>query len=747
MVAKNGGALRLTTQIATKDESYTITPLENRNGWVNPEDLASMPQCIAQQDQTAWLHAMTKCTSKQCTRHFGVICTRHQWLTQLSCLSGEFSPDVVSQYFPFCSRSVLAKAQLFHWVYTITGRTWLVDVGDANGLQNPSPLSLTRGYTSVEVTDKAPTCLLESVVELSNEPFQHVLASCSFTSDTRHTGNAARPWEYWESQGSIVPLDYETTGYDLTLRRIGYGDYFDRQCFCEVFSRNITTTPCSGPRLVSTRERLWMNATCGPDYLPADWTNGLQTTTFAYIPTEKWRWPECVAAIPARVIKSVDQCTTDACELDANGYCDVKRAVDKACFCRSISYDSCKGPCHVFEARIDFVNWLHDLCGNVDEWSGLPKHWRELAAPTSIDMTPWQWKGTFSEKSHPSHRHTKKLSMCTSTVWKLGSVGLINIATLIASLQTRTFIYHYAYPQSWLLTGLAIAGLHFSANWINAVLIQATAGYEAISIVQLTVLLCSMPRLTWLIILQIVLRLFNSTRWYTIASLLFAEAILQALSVFPMIQTINYGRQHDFYSRGMARLEGAPAAQYMYAGAATWLVVLIVTSVLLLLAVHKLAVPPRSQASKPSALTIARDLMTFFNKQWIDFEEKLARNHQDRDWDPEERPLPHGNGHPHMDYGTIPIEDHKNRTTYTERAMARITLIALISMVFLWITQWVFWAGFIDLSSEEYVLLRNRIVIVKLTSSRYCVPELKLAFLTAVWIIPSAVVVVFTRTP
>ena len=203
-------------QIRTEDESYEIGPLVNRNGWVNPEDLASMPQCIAQQDQTEWLNAMTRCTHRQCTRHFGVICTHHQWLTELSCLSIEFSPSLVSMYLPFCSRSILAKSQLIHWIRTVTDRTWLVEVGDTNGVYSPSPMSLTGGYTTVGVISKAPTCLAESVFDPSAEPFQHVIASCSFTSDTQNTGNAARPWEYRESQHTMVALDFETAGYDLT---------------------------------------------------------------------------------------------------------------------------------------------------------------------------------------------------------------------------------------------------------------------------------------------------------------------------------------------------------------------------------------------------------------------------------------------------------------------------------------------------------------------------------------------------
>lgn len=101
-------------------EDCTLSPQNNYNGWVNPEDLAPMPQCIAQQDQSTWLSTMMKCTSKRCTSHFGAICTHHQWLTQLSCLSIAFSPDIIESYFPYCGRSVLTKAQLYQWVCNIT---------------------------------------------------------------------------------------------------------------------------------------------------------------------------------------------------------------------------------------------------------------------------------------------------------------------------------------------------------------------------------------------------------------------------------------------------------------------------------------------------------------------------------------------------------------------------------------------------------------------------------------------------
>lgn len=57
------------------EEASYLNPLNNYGGWINLEDLPPMPQCIAQQNHSLWLDALTNCTWKRCSRHFGVICT------------------------------------------------------------------------------------------------------------------------------------------------------------------------------------------------------------------------------------------------------------------------------------------------------------------------------------------------------------------------------------------------------------------------------------------------------------------------------------------------------------------------------------------------------------------------------------------------------------------------------------------------------------------------------------------------
>lgn len=679
---------------------------------------------------------MSRCTSKQCTRHFGVICTHHQWLTQLSCLSTEFSPEIVSPYLPLCSRSVLAKAQLFEWIHTITGRTWLVNVGDANGLQILSPRSLTRGYAALEVIDKAPTCLTDSVTSASMEPFEHVIASCGFTSDTRHTGNADRPWEYREAIQSIVSLDSETAGYDLTGRTIAWGDYFDKKCFCDTFRTDTEAQLCPGPSLASTKERLWLNATCGPESMPANWTDELQTTTFAYIPTRNWRWPQHRAARVKKVTRLTDHCTTDACNFDSDGYCKVERAVDRACVCLNVSYDDCKGSCRNFEARINFVNWLHDLCGNVEGWHGLPKHWRRPAAPTPVDMIPWRWNVKPCNKPDRKDRHWKVFSPCASTGWKLGSGILVNLATLLAILygwpaRLGARSISYATSQSWLLSGLAIAAVHILANLGNSFLVQAMVGCGTVSVLQLTLFWCSMPRLTWLMIPLTPLLPFRKTTLHMVGSFLVSETILQTLSAFPVMQTVNYGLEHNFYRDGMARLYANPAAQYMYAGALMWLIIIVVSSALLLLIVREAITQPEEQQRSRTSPPVVAGEPAQPNENWIWLEDLVARYRVDRSWGLEGEPLFHTDA---QNYGTLPTKSPHNRTT--RRTTVRLIIITTTSSFLLWVAQWFFWAGFIGVSSEEYVfLVVECIIVTTLTETRFCPPNLEI--LTAIWIAAS----------
>lgn len=690
------------------DESDTPTIQNNFHGWVNPEDLIPMPQCIAQQDQSAWLRTMTKCTHQRCTSHFGVICTHHQWLTQLSCLSTEFSSNNIRNYLPYCSRSILAKAQLYHWIRNATGRTWLVDVGDANGLQNLSPASLAQGYADINVIHAAPTCLTNSSFDPSKESFQHVLGSCSFTGITQHTGNAVRPWEYNRSFRSMTALSFDTVGYDLAEESIRPGEYFDRECFCDIFAIDLSREPCLGlGRIELTRERLWLNATCGPAFLPDNWTVPLKIMGFAYIPINDWHWPMRVMDMPKRVTELTDQCATDACQLDLSGYCEVRRAIDRACFCRSANYDSCQGPCQIYETRVDYVEWLRDLCGGIHDWHGLQDNWRELTALLPRDMIPWRWTvkpangSNITSVSHP--RSLESEGKCPSNQWKLGSIALVNAATLLAVFFGRglgdpriTIINspEHSHQSCWFFKGICLAGLQILANWINGYLIQSIPGYEDVPIFQLTLLWCSLPRLGWLTILptsvqHVGAKEFSSPKEFSSAtSSLFAETILQILSSYYMLLTVDYGREHNFYLGGLTNAKRGQLAMMMYAGALMWLIVIAVPFIQAMRAMYRIrgfigsggAESARYQRSKHTTLKVFETNI---------FESLLNQ--------------PSVSGH--RGYGTLHIGRTYSRLS--PEVPAKLYTVATISMPLIWIAQWFFWVGFVGLSYKEYVFVHG----------------------------------------
>ncbi|KAH8621223.1 hypothetical protein IG631_24130 [Alternaria alternata] len=209
---------------------------------------------------------------------------------------------------------------------------------------------------------------------------------------------------------------------------------------------------------------------------------------------------------------------------------------------------------------VQWTAWLNNLCGSEQGWHGLPKHWRQLAAPTPADMIPWRWSiKPFRDAKHTSidnSESSKPTQTCAPTEWKIGSLVMINVATLLTGcLGLRTaakpiarMFPHYLRPQSWFLTGLWIVGLHLCANLLNAALVQSTFGYGDVSIIQIVLLWCSMPRLTWLTVLLIMFQPFRATSFFMAASCLFAETILQVLSAYHMVTTVAYGREHSFYN-------------------------------------------------------------------------------------------------------------------------------------------------------------------------------------------------------
>lgn len=211
-----------------------------------------------------------------------------------------------------------------------------------------------------------------------------------------------------------------------------------------------------------------------------------------------------------------------------------------------------------------------------------------------------------------------------------------------------------------------LACLHLSANWINGRIIQSTHGYEAVPVFQLILLWCSLPRLSWLTITPAGFHRLAATELPSAAFPMFAEMILQGFALYPMSLTVNYGIQHNFYLGGLANAKSGRVAMLMYVGALAWL------SVIALSAVAMWAICRTGRLGESVRVRQGDGVFeTLLPKSW-------------------------------STYGTLPSENkHNNRSQET---FAGLCSVITISLPLLWISQWFFWIGFVNLSLEKYVL-------------------------------------------
>jgi hypothetical protein len=425
--------------------------------------------------------------------------------------------------------------------------------------------------------------------------------------------------------------------------------------------------------------------------------------------------------MPEQVIELTDQCATDACEV--GGYCKIKRTVDRGCFCRNINYNSCGGSCQIFETRIEYIKWLHDLCGNSQDWHGLPDNWRQLAVPTTLDMIPWRWKlkaFNDSEITHNSYlEDARATEKCASNESKLASFALVNIATfLVVALSQRTRIVRRfarrfpwnSQPWPWVVKGTLIATLQLFANLFNILIIQRTPGYENVPVIKLMLLWSSMPRPTWLTVLLIGVPTFGDLKFFAAGSSLFAEVMLQFLSAFYLLRTVHYGQKHHFYFGGMDGAERGGPAKTMYAGALVWLIIvgMVISQLVRAIRINRLTGPgfdtPDWQGGKQTISKIEKpmnQLEECFTRlmESTGSEEAPLGRHKGRDT--EETLLIKSKGGGHTDYGTYSVENQDCQVS--QKSFVGCYAATVISMLLLWIAQWLFWGGFIGLSSEEYV--------------------------------------------
>lgn len=167
-----------------------------------------------------------------------------------------------------------------------------------------------------------------------------------------------------------------------------------------------------------------------------------------------------------------------------------------------------------------------------------------------------------------------------------------------------------------------------------------------------------------------------------------------------MLQTISYGLEHSFYIAGMKRLDAAPSAQYMYVGAAMCRVVTIIGMWLLVQLTREVTLKSEPQSRCQIAASVSSRSFNRLEVPWVRLEDELARHPSVKDLGNMERePLLHGEA---RDYGTLLATSSNDRCAATRTV--RLIVLTIATMFLLLIAQWLFWNGFINLASEEYVM-------------------------------------------
>jgi hypothetical protein len=223
---------------------------------------------------------------------------------------------------------------------------------------------------------------------------------------------------------------------------------------------------------------------------------------------------------------------------------------------------------------------------------------------------------------------------------------------------------------------------------------------------------CTTPQLlSWFPILLVGVQPFETMNLSAAGALLFAEAILQGFSSYYMVMTVKYGLEHHFYfGGGMEKAERVWAARMMYHGALVWLVIIGLALALLLRATHRInqmsqppslgPPPPKPQRDERAISRFADGLMNQVNERYTILREKAMHFWTVECRNSEESPLIGSKGKDGSAYGTFSATGGQNHWA-SHRMSVGLYAAVTLGMFILWLAQWLFWIGFVVLSSEE----------------------------------------------
>jgi hypothetical protein len=353
-------------------------------------------------------------------------------------------------------------------------------------------------------------------------------------------------------------------------------------------------------------------------------------------------------------------------------------------YCGGLVLNSCKGLCqdNSTSAR-DFMFWNTHVCEDyLNTWNFLShkqdfyRNWTDLDALSDVaylGLFPWRWQ----VRNETGTNGTTPQSDCASASAELGSFAVINLIVLLVSvlLSRRTFVERMTFGRCgkagssmWILTGVLSFMLSVAANFINALLVHHSPGYGHVPVGSLVLFWSTRPRMAWIVILLVNIQTENSQYLGSAASAALSETLQQLVGLTYVGRTANYARVNGLFST--SRLDHIPRAYdatLMYRG-----------SVLILVSAGFAVL---------SMLVIMRKM----RKQIISslrFRKKDASEPQTEillsDYQPGQ-----------------PLAQTLQKMNLEQDHVGLVYRMA-IYMIPLFIGQWLFWAGFINLSADLY---------------------------------------------
>lgn len=257
----------------------------------------------------------------------------------------------------------------------------------------------------------------------------------------------------------------------------------------------------------------------------------------------------------------------------------------KNCFCAALVATNCSQFCQAnADDRISYYDWALNLCSsysnpiNNSTNATFVSSWPEAQNRSSAvfrDLYPFTWSiAPTTVTKNPSHCPSKPLKLAAFAI----NNAIVGIATLL--LGRRIYVkwltkgyYGTAGMQSWPLFSILIAGINIFTNLINAVLIKRTSNFTSPDIGSLILLFATRPRITWVASALIPIQKEQSMYISAGVTTLLSEFFLHIITSVYMFKTVIFAGSRGYFQQNFLKyVHGSWSALLIYSDALIWIV-------------------------------------------------------------------------------------------------------------------------------------------------------------------------------